>query len=142
MKIIVLLFFLFCVNVNAQAQQPIKYYNLDKIVTVKGEITEIKVEPCYRKRDFIVIHLTDHPNEKHYKVEVSPRWFYNIDLLAGSKIEVTGAVNEIDGENIILASSILFKGELHHFRDPRGFPLWRGKRKQQRNSRMRWQGGR
>lgn len=141
MKIIVSLFILF-LNANAQAQQPIKYYNLDSIVTVKGEISEIKVEPCYRKRDFIVIHLTDHRNDKHYKVEVSPRWFYNIDLLTGSKIEVTGAVNEIEGENIILASSILFKGELYHFRDPRGFPLWRGKRKQQRSSRMRRQGGR
>jgi hypothetical protein len=144
MKIKIIVFILMAAfTARLHGQRPFKYYNLDNIVTVKGEITDIKREPCYRQNDFIVIYLTDRQDEKQYKVEVSPRWFYHIDLVKGNKIEVSGALNRVNGDYLIMASSILFEGELYHFRDRNGFPLWRGRgKRQQRSGRMRRRGGR
>jgi len=144
MKINIIVFILVAaLTAQLHGQRSFKYYNLDNIVTVKGEITDIKVEPCYRKSDFIVIYLSDRQDEKRYRVEVSPRWFYHIDLVKGNKVEVSGALNRVNGEHLIMASSILFEGELYHFRDRDGFPLWRGKgKRRQRSGRMRRRGRR
>jgi len=122
-----------------------KYYRVDQVTAVKGKIKEIKKEECYRSNNFMVIYLEEKKSSQVYRVEVSPVWFYNVDLMKGSSIEVTGSYTKTKDENLVIARSITFQGELYRFRDKNGFPLWQGKRRQMRRGgkgRMRRKGNR
>lgn len=122
-----------------------KYYRVDRVITVKGDIEEIKKEPCYRSNNFMVVYIQEKKSDRRYRVELSPDWFYNVDLMKGSVIEVTGSYTKTKEENLILAGSITFQGEIYRFRDKNGFPLWQGKRKHMRRGgrgRMRRKGNR
>ena len=122
-----------------------KYYRVDRVNTFKGEILEIKKEESYRGNHFTVIYLKEKKNGVVYRVEVSPDWFYNLELMKGSAIEVTGSNTKTQNQNLIIARSITFQGESFYFRDKYGFPLWQGKRKQRRQGgqgRMRRKGNR
>lgn len=122
---------IFLLIVTVFAEQQVKYFQVDKVKTIRGEITGIKTEKTYHMNDFIVIYLKvkEETGEKIYRVEVSPEWFFAMDLMKGSKIEVTGAYCTINDQSLIMTQSITFQGEKYEFRDKYGFPLWRGKGK-------------
>jgi len=130
-KIVITLSILFLLVVTVFAEQQVKYFQVDKIKTIRGEITDIKTEKSYHRNDFIVIYLKvkEKTGEEIYRVEVSPEWFFAMDLMKGSKIEVTGSYCTIDGQSLMMTQAITFQGEMYEFRDKYGFPLWRGKGK-------------
>lgn len=130
-KIVITLNILFLLSVTVFAEQQVKYFQVDKVKTIRGEIIDIKTEKSYHKNDFIVIYLKvkEKTGEEIYRVEVSPEWFFAMDLMKGSKIEVTGSYNTISGQGLMMTQSITFQGEKYEFRDKYGFPLWRGKGK-------------
>jgi hypothetical protein len=130
-KIVITLNILFLLFVTVFAEQQVKYFQVDKVKTIRGEITDIKTEKSYHKNDFIVIYLKvkEKTGEEIYRVEVSPEWFFAMDLMKGGKIEVTGSYSTISGQGLMMTQSITFQGEKYEFRDKYGFPLWRGKGK-------------
>ena len=99
---------------------------MDKIVKITGKITKIKEENSYEKNKFIVMELKDMKNGEQYDAEVSPLWFYKVDIVEGSLIELRGSLNNINNKKIVLTQPIIFAGEIFNFRDKFGFPLWRG----------------
>jgi hypothetical protein len=105
----------------------IKYYRVDQVITVTGEITDIKTEKSYHKSDFIVVYLKEKKTGHLYKIEVSPDWFFDLDMASGQKIQVTGSHNKIDNVDLIMTRTLVCGGEVYQFRDESGFPLWRGK---------------
>jgi len=123
-----------------------KYYRVDRVKTVKGEVLEIKKEECYRDKNFTVLYLKEKNSGTVYRVEVAPGWFYQLELMTGSAVAVTGSSTQTQGQNLIIARSITFQGESFYFRDEYGFPLWQGKRRQRRQGggrgRMRRKGNR
>ena len=130
-KIVITLNILFLLTITVFTQKQVKYFQVDKVKTIRGEITDIKTEKSYHKNDFIVIYLKvkENTGEKIYRVEVSPEWFFAMDLMKGGKIEVTGSYSSIDGQSLMMTRSITFQGEKYEFRDKYGFPLWIGKGK-------------
>ena len=129
-KFVIFLSILLVIKVGTFAQKQIKYYRVDSVKAIKGEIVDITSEKSYHKRDFTVIYLKEKKSGEIYRVEVSPQWFFNMDLMKGSKIEVIGSYCRMeDDKHLLMTRSITFQGELHQFRDKYGFPLWRGKRK-------------
>ena len=120
---------------DPQGQQ-VKYYRVDQVITLKGEIIEIKTEKCYQDKDFIVLYLKEKKSGDRYRVEVSPGWFFTMDLPTGSQIEVTGSTGKVGETDLLIAQSITFRGELNQFRDKSGFPLWRGKGKYMKDARQ------
>lgn len=105
----------------------IKYFRVDKIITVTGKITDIKTEKSYHRSDFIVVYLKEEKTDREYKIEISPDWYFNLDLVKGQKIQVTGSHNKIGSNDLVMTQSLVFQGKAFHFRDKSGFPLWRGK---------------
>jgi RecG-like helicase len=105
----------------------VKYYRVNTVRTVRGEITAVKTEKCYRQKDYTVIYLKEKKSGHLYRVEVSPRWYFNMDLMVGSRVAVTGSVSKTNQINQVMTRSIMFQGEMFHFRDKHGFPLWQGK---------------
>lgn len=74
------------------AQEQIKYYRVDNVKTITGEIVDIKSEKSYHKNNFTVIYLKEKKSGEIYRVEVSPEWYFDIDIMKGGKIEITGSV--------------------------------------------------
>jgi hypothetical protein len=134
------------VPAQGRQEQQVKYYRVDQVDTMQGEIIAIKTEKCYQENDFVVLYLKEKTSGETYRVEVSPGWFFTLDLMEGSQIEVTGSSSKAGETNLVIAQSITFRGELSQFRDQSGFPLWRGKGKHlqgaQRGKRKRKQRGR
>lgn len=154
-------------SLSAYPPESIKYFRVDKVVTVTGEITDIKSEKSYHKNNFIMVYLKEKKTGQSYKIEVSPDWFFNLDLMKGQRIQVTGSINTVKnaplnsentyntsntnntnntnnlnnlnngketGQNLIMTQSLVFQGQIFHFRDKSGFPLWRGKGKYYKKS--------
>lgn len=138
-KIISLFLFVFILAGTAYpGKDKFKYFRIDKIISVSGKIIKIKMEESYRKNKFIIFELKELKSDKIYDVEVSPQWFYGLDVAEGSMLEVKGSLNVLKERNIVLAQSIIFEGEVFNFRDKFGFPLWRGKRQGYGNT--KWKG--
>ena len=119
------------VSVSAQGQQEqqVKYYRVDQVSTLQGEIIALKTEKCYQDNDFVVLYLKEKTSGETYRVEVSPGWFFTMALREGSQVEVTGSTGKVAETNLLIAQSITYRGKLYQFRDKSGFPLWRGKGK-------------
>ncbi len=138
-KIAFLLLFVFIVTGTVlPGKDKFKYFRIDKIVSVSGKIIKIRMEDSYKKNKFIIFELKELKGSDQYDIEVSPQWFYGLDVAEGSMVEVKGSLNILKEKKIILAQSIIFEGEVFNFRDKFGFPLWRGKR--QGFDKNRWKG--
>lgn len=109
--------------------KPIKYFRVDKMVTVTGTVQAIKSEKNYnsRKSDFVVAYLKEKQTGKEYKIELSPAWYFDLDIVEGSKIKVTGSQFQVQNQPLIMVQSLVYQGTMFNFRDKLGFPLWRGK---------------
>lgn len=117
-----------------------KYFRIDKIISVSGKIIKIKMEDSYRKNKFVIFELKELKSNEQFDIEISPQWFYGLEVAEGSIVEVKGSLNIIEERKIIIAQSIIFEGEVFNFRDKFGFPLWRGER--QGFEKSRWKGER
>ncbi len=108
-------------------QETVNYYRVDKVITIRGEITDVKNEACFANDEFIIIYLKEAKNKTIYRVEVSPRWFFTTEVKIGATIEITGSSYKTNETEVIMARSMSYQGQMHQFRDKYGFPLWRGK---------------
>ncbi len=113
----------------SSVEDAIKYYRVDTVKTINGKIESIANEKSYHKHDFVVIYLKEKKSGEKYRVEVAPRWYFDVDLMVGSMIEVTGSDCGATGPHVLMTRSITFQGEHYLFRDDMGFPLWRGGKK-------------
>jgi hypothetical protein len=104
------------------------FYDVDKEVKLEGAVREIRFEPRYEgTAPFLVLVLDDKPTGAAYVVEVSPAWFFEIDLHKGEKVRLTGSlVSRTSGTNTVIAREVHCQGETIVLRDRHGFPNWRG----------------
>lgn len=105
----------------------IKYFRPDSIIKITGEVIDIKTEKCYKGDHFSVLYIKDQSSDRQYKVEVSPAWFFNLQVEKGKTIGVTGSYMQIDQQHIIMAQELEYEGKIVNYRNNLGFPLWRGK---------------
>lgn len=110
-------------------EKTFKYYNLERVDTVKGTITAIETQQSYHKHQFIIVELQSADSGPAYSIEVCPQWFFQLDLVKGMEIEATGSLTGTGEQAVMMARSLRYGGEIHYFRDENGFPLWRGQRR-------------
>ncbi len=131
MKTLAFLFLLsltVAVSLSAQDQtDAIKFYNTATQKTLVGIVEEIGQEETADHAPFIILTLREKESALAYRVEVSPQWFFEMDLMAGSLVEVKGSDVSRDDRHILMAAAITYRGEKFLFRDAYGFPLWRGR---------------
>jgi hypothetical protein len=116
------------VALPALGQKTEHFYNVDKEVSIEGDILKIVMEPRYDdKSPFLIITLGEKDTKKLYTVEMSPVGFFDQDFHKGEHLKVTGSItsSEENGMNII-AREVQSKGEVFILRDKHGFPTWRG----------------
>jgi len=120
--------FLFFTTLLSYGQKKEHYYNVDKEVTVKGTIKEIKMEPLYKNTaPFLIIILEENKTKSIYNVEISPVWFFDHDFHQGEHLIAKGSLY-LSEENVrnIIAREVQSSGQVLLLRDKHGFPNWRG----------------
>lgn len=115
---------------NAEQAQP-RYYNVDREITVEGQIEDLRFENRYEGRGaFLVLFVRDKNSQELLEVETAPAWFFRTDIHKGEKIRLIGSLSEeqIDGKKVVVAREIRINNQTITLRDRRGFPAWsRGK---------------
>jgi hypothetical protein len=64
-------------------------------------------------------------------VHLGPQWYFDKQDLAinvGDTVEITGSKIMVDGNTLLLASSVKKGDKTWQFRDPQGYPYWSGRR--------------
>jgi len=120
--------FLFLSTIFSYGQKKEHYYNVDKEVTVKGTIKEIKMEPLYKNTSpFLIVILEENKTKTIFNIEISPVWFFDHDFHQGEYLVVKGSSYSSE-ENVqnIIAREVQFSGQTLLLRDRHGFPNWRG----------------
>ena len=113
-----------------QVGQGKHFYNVDKEITLKGKIIEIKMEACYPGQPkFLILYIEEEKTGRKFIVEVSPTWFFERNFHQGEPVELKGSlVKESDEGSYVIAREMRCQGELFILRDKHGFPTWRGGR--------------
>ncbi|MCK4644945.1 MAG: hypothetical protein GQ536_09805 [Candidatus Aminicenantes bacterium] len=120
------------------SQKPQHFYDVDKEIKIEGTIQKIVMEPRYKNTSpFLIVILNEKKSKKSYKVELSPKRFFDHDLHKGENMMVTGSLYKTGANNLhIIAREIRFRGEILFLRDKHGFPNWRGGKKKRRHWRI------
>jgi sporulation protein YlmC with PRC-barrel domain len=64
---------------------------------------------------------------KNTRVQVGPTWYLerqDLDVKENTRVQITGAQAEIDGQPVLLAREVQFDGQLLTLRDMQGMPMW------------------
>ncbi len=124
-----LLFTLSTVSIFGQKSE--HYYNVDKEIKIEGTVQKILMEPRYKNTSpFLVVILDKKNSNEEYRVELSPKRFFNYDLHQGENLMVIGSFFTSGEKDLnIIAREIRFRGEILMLRDKHGFPNWRGRKK-------------
>ncbi|MDD8030649.1 MAG: hypothetical protein PHQ25_01450 [Acidobacteriota bacterium] len=111
------------------------FYNVDREITIEGQIEDIRFEQRYEKRaSFLILKVRDKNTGEVYEVETAPAWFFQVDLHKGENIRLIGSLAEVDGEQkkLIMAREMRVQNQTITLRDRRGFPAWSGGQGRQR----------
>ena len=115
----------------AFSQKPQHFYDVDREIKIEGIIQKIVMEPRYKNTSpFLIVFLDEKNSKESYKVELSPKRFFDYDLHKGENLTVTGSFYITGATNLnIIAREIRFRGETLFLRDKHGFPNWRGRKR-------------
>jgi hypothetical protein len=64
---------------------------------------------------------------KSTRVQVGPVWYLerqDLDIKENTRVQVTGARAEIDGQPVLMAREVQFDGQVLTLRDAQGMPAW------------------
>ena len=108
-------------------------WNPATVETLKGEVmTKDTITPPKGRSVLPAVGLTL-KKEDEYAIyaHLGPQWYFDKQELAvevGDKVEVTGSKITVEGNTVLLVSSIKKGDKTWQFRDPQGFPYWSGRR--------------
>lgn len=114
-------------QVNPQAQTRPHFYDVDREVTIEGQIEDLRFENRYEgKGNFLVLLVKEKSGSELVEVETAPAWFFRTDIHKGEKIRLVGSVTEEgkDGRKLVIARELRIGNQTITLRDRRGFPTW------------------
>lgn len=116
---------------NGDQPQVIKtqphFYNIDREITVEGQVEDLKFESRYEGRGhFLILLVKDKISGELLEVETAPAWFFKTDIHKGEKIRLIGSLAEggNQGKKLVIAREIKINNQTIVLRDRRGFPTW------------------
>jgi hypothetical protein len=108
-------------------------WNPATVETLKGEVmTKDTITPSKGRSGMPAVGMTLKKEDDYAAyVHLGPQWYFDkqdLGINVGDKIEVTGSKITVEGNNVILVSSIKKGDRTWQFRDQQGFPFWSGRR--------------
>jgi len=103
------------------------FYNVDREVTIEGQVDDIKFETRYEGRSsFLILLVKDKNSNELVEVETAPAWFFRTDIHKGEKIRLVGSLAEEqkEGRKLVIAREMRISNQTITLRDRRGFPAW------------------
>jgi len=108
-------------------------WNPATVETLKGEVmTKDTITPAKGRSALPAVGMTLKKEDDYAAyIHLGPQWYFDkqdLPINIGDKIEVIGSKVMVEGETVILVSSIKKGDKTWQFRDDRGFPFWSGRR--------------
>ncbi len=108
-------------------------WNPATVETVKGEVvSKDTITPPKGRSGLPAVGMTIKKEDASPAyVHLGPQWYFDRQGLAisvGDSVEVTGSKIMVDGNTVLLVSSLKKDDKTWQFRDPQGFPYWSGRR--------------
>ncbi|MBC7348798.1 MAG: hypothetical protein H5U05_02365 [Candidatus Aminicenantes bacterium] len=103
------------------------FYNVDREVTIEGQVEDIKFESRYESRSsFLILMVKDKISNELVEVETAPAWFFRTDIHQGEKIRLVGSLagEQKEGRKLVIAREMRISNQTITLRDRRGFPAW------------------
>ena len=109
-----------------QAQAlPFHFFDQRKLMDVQGRVLAIEFEDIYGKKSSFLMLSIQSEDQRLFRVEVCPQWFFATDIAVGMKVLIHGSLIEDSSAGFyLIAQEISLQGERITLRDGRGFPLW------------------
>jgi competence protein ComGC len=119
------------VSSDQEQEQPTKtqlhFYNVDREITVEGQVQDLKFESRYENRGhFLILTVKEKTSGEPMEVETAPAWFFKIDIHRGENVRLIGSLtgDEKQSKKMIIAREIKIANKTIILRDRRGFPAW------------------
>jgi len=124
MKTFLALFLALASSLLAQAGA-FHFFDPQKLTDIQGEVQSFAYEDVYGKRSNFLILTIRSDDQRLFRVEVCPQWFFENDIAVGMKIRIQGSLLEEGADKpYLIARELSFRGERMVLRDRKGFPLW------------------
>jgi|GEM_PF-1479010 len=137
-------FILLLTHLSLLAQTPsFHYFDHKKLTDIQGEVQSIGYEEVYgKKSEFLMLSILS-DDQRLFRIEVCPQWFFATDIAVGMKIRIHGALLQTSDDTLyLIAQEISIKGERIALRDSKGFPLWSQRGQPGRRGNRKGPGGR
>jgi len=113
------------------ANQYGRYYNVQTVETIQGEVVAVDQVCAGRGRYNCGIHVTLETEGERLSVHLGPVWFIDTQtpkIVTGDQIEVTGSRITYEGAPALIAATVKKGDSVLTLRDSMGYPRWSGPR--------------
>jgi sporulation protein YlmC with PRC-barrel domain len=109
-----------------------RLYDPAKQETISGQVVSINTTAPLPGMAPGVQMLVQTEDGKHTRVQVGPAWYLEhqkLDVREKTRVQVTGAQTEIEGQPVLMAREVQFNGHVVTLRDTQGIPMWHSLRR-------------
>jgi sporulation protein YlmC with PRC-barrel domain len=104
-----------------------RLYDSAKEQTINGQIVSIETRAPLSGMAPGMQMLVQTDDGKSTRVQVGPAWYLerqDLDIKENTRVQVTGARAEIEGQPVLMARDVQFDGQVITLRDAQGMPMW------------------
>jgi len=124
-KILVAVFQLLAIIPLLAQTSGFHYFDHRKLTDIQGQVLSIDLNEVYGKKSAFLMISIQTEDQRLFKVEVCPQWFFATDIAVGMKVWIRGSqLENAAGKLYLIAQEISLHGERVALRDSKGFPLW------------------
>jgi sporulation protein YlmC with PRC-barrel domain len=104
-----------------------RLYDSAKEQTISGQVISIETSAPMSGMAPGMQMLVQTDDGKSTRVQVGPVWYLerqDLDIKENTRVQVTGARAEIEGQPVLMAREVQFDGQVIMLRDAQGMPMW------------------
>jgi sporulation protein YlmC with PRC-barrel domain len=104
-----------------------RLYDPAKQETISGQVVSVSTTAPLPGMAPGLQMLVQTDDGKHTRVQVGPAWYlehHKLDVREHTRVQVTGAQTEIEGQPVLMAREVQFNGQVVTLRDTQGIPVW------------------
>jgi sporulation protein YlmC with PRC-barrel domain len=104
-----------------------RLYDPAKEQTISGPVLSIETSAPMPGMAPGMQMLVQTDDGKSTRVQVGPAWYLehqDLDIKENTRVQVTGARAEIEGQPVLMAREVQFDGQVITLRDAQGMPMW------------------
>jgi len=109
-----------------------RLYEPAKEQIISGQVVSIETSAPMPGMALGMQMLVQTDDGKNTRVQVGPTWYLerqDLDVKENTRVQITGARAEIDGQPVLMAREIQFDGQVITLRDAQGMPMWSSARR-------------